>query len=438
MPGALVSRLNRAAPARARAARTPAGRASRRGRRADAPCPPAPRARPRGCRPARRPPRATARAPCAGARTPMRTSAASSSDGAGAVRRMPHERGVDVRHRPEHVARDRPHDFDLAGELDQHGGDAVCLRARLCRKPVRDLALHHHAPERRVRQLVDRLQDRGGRDAVGQVRDHLVRERVEPAEPRAHHVGDHEVVEFSWPASASRSTGSSFASVSITCRWRTRWREVGAQHAEPAADLEHHVVGVELRGAADRPRGCCRRSGSSDPTRGSAGCRAARGGRGSRGSRSPVEQTGGVGVEQPFHLLEEIPRSSARKRAVAVTYAGSLGLPRRSCGERNGASVSASSSSSGIAAAASLEVGGLRIGDVARERAVPAPLDALLDPVGEREAVDDHRARRRRGGRAGRACRRPPRACAPPAAVRARAPARSGPRRSARWSSRGA
>ena len=134
----------------------------------------------------------------------------------------PHERGVDVRHGAEHVARDRAHELDLAGELDQHGGDAVRLRARLRGEPVRDLALHHHAPERRLGQLLDRLQDRGRGDAVGEVRDDLVRQRVEAAEPRAHHVADHEVVSASWPASASRSTGSSFLSVSTTCRWRTR------------------------------------------------------------------------------------------------------------------------------------------------------------------------------------------------------------------------
>ena len=58
-------------------------------------------------------------------------------------------------------------------------------------------------------------------------------------------------VAFACGSSASRSAGSSPRSISTTWTCADALGEVLGQHAEPAADLEHDVVGAQLRRAAD-------------------------------------------------------------------------------------------------------------------------------------------------------------------------------------------
>ena len=56
---------------------------------------------------------------------------------------------------------------------------------------------------------------------------------------------------FGCGSSASRSAGSSERSSSTTWTWRDALGEVLAEHAEAAADLQHDVVGLQVRGAGD-------------------------------------------------------------------------------------------------------------------------------------------------------------------------------------------
>ena len=56
------------------------------------------------------------------------------------------ERRVDVRPRPEHLARDRVEAGALGGELNEDRDRSVRLRRRVGEEAVGDLALHHHAP----------------------------------------------------------------------------------------------------------------------------------------------------------------------------------------------------------------------------------------------------------------------------------------------------
>ena len=67
----------------------------------------------------------------------------------------------------------------LRRQLDQHRYRAVRLGRRPREEPVRDLALHHHAPEVDARKAVEALHHDWRRDLVGEVRDELGRGRVE-------------------------------------------------------------------------------------------------------------------------------------------------------------------------------------------------------------------------------------------------------------------
>ena len=92
------------------------------------------------------------------------------------------ERRIDVRRRPEDGACDRVEAGPVGGELDEHRDGAVRLRRRLGEEPVRDLALHHHAPELDRRQSGEALGDDRRRHVVGQVGDELGRDGLERGE----------------------------------------------------------------------------------------------------------------------------------------------------------------------------------------------------------------------------------------------------------------
>ena len=180
-------------------------------------------------------------------------------------------------------------------------GMPYVLDARRRGQPVGDLALHHHAPRPGRRAAPRSCAGSPARgDAVGKVRDHLVRRRIERRRGRGPSRRRSSSVALLPVASASCSTGSSARSVSTTCSWRHARREVCAEHAEAAADLQHDVVRIELGGAADHARACCRRSGSSGPARGWAVCRmpATCRSRLAPDRRSPVEQARRVVDEQ--------------------------------------------------------------------------------------------------------------------------------------------
>ena len=95
--------------------------------------------------------------------------------------------------------------------------------------------------------------------------------------------------------------------------------------------------------------------------------------------------------EHALDLLVAGRRAPRRApRAVWTTCAGSFSRPRTGCGARYGASVSTSRRSCGHARRRLAQVTGRRVGEVAGERDPVAALDALVEPVGHREAVHDH------------------------------------------------
>ena len=131
------------------------------------------------------------------------------------------ERRLDVRPRPEHLARHGMEAGALGRELQQHRDRAVGLRPRHGEEAVGDLALHHHAPEARAREAVEALDHERRRDVVRQVRDELRRRRLErrPGRARAR------------PASGSSSAGcrGGAARASGRARRRARGRRASAR-----------------------------------------------------------------------------------------------------------------------------------------------------------------------------------------------------------------
>ena len=168
------------------------------------------------------------------------------------------ERGVDVRPRPEDLARDRMEAGALGRELDEHRHRAVRLRPRRGEEAVGDLALHHHAPALDGRQAVEALDDDRRRDVVRQVRDELRRRRLERAEVERERVA----------ASASSvvrrcraRSGSSERSISTawTCATRSARKRVRTPRPGPISST---TSSGRARRAARSRRGCSRRRGS--------------------------------------------------------------------------------------------------------------------------------------------------------------------------------
>ncbi len=110
------------------------------------------------------------------------TSFCSSGPAGGPVRRRPTRTESTLGHGPEHAAGDRVEEPEPRSELREYRRHAIGGRGRLRREPLADLALHHHYPLSDARQLVDRPQNHGRGDPVGEVGDDLGGRRVERRE----------------------------------------------------------------------------------------------------------------------------------------------------------------------------------------------------------------------------------------------------------------
>ena len=160
------------------------------------------------------------------------------------------EDGVDVRHRVEDVPRHGPQHAHLGRQLREHRRRAVGGAARLRGQPLPHLALHHRHLRLDARQLLDHAQDHRRRDAVGQVRDDLGRRRVERAEVEPDGVAEVQRrvrVRVQGVAEGGLELAVHFDHMHV----RHACGQVLRQHAEPAADLEHYVRGIERRLAPD-------------------------------------------------------------------------------------------------------------------------------------------------------------------------------------------
>ena len=136
----------------------------------------------------------------------------------------------------------------LRAELHQHRDRPVGLRRRLGEESFGHLPLHHHAPELEPRLAVEALDDHRGRDVVREVRDEL--RRAEPREVEPESVPEMELDVRSTAQSLPQrplETGIELDSVHL-CH---AVGEIHRERAEPWADLEHTVDGLELREAAD-------------------------------------------------------------------------------------------------------------------------------------------------------------------------------------------
>ena len=184
--------------------------------------------------------------------------------------------------------------------------------------------------------------------------------------------------------------------------------------------------------AARSHRGCCGRRGSSDRARVARPTRSAR-----HHPNTSAALRLDRGARAPRTRRRALDRQ--RLRRCAPHSPAGWACPRTACGDRYGASVSTSSRSAGTRTRRRAQLVGLRVRDVAGKRDPPVLVrQALLEPLGHREAVEDHPHAAGRARTASPACRPRPRACGSPAACRSRAPARSGRWNARSWSSRGA
>ena len=166
-----------------------------------------------------------------------------------------------------------------------------------------------------------------------------------------------------------RERAASPASSSITCRCATRGRDPLGQRPLPSPDLERHVARIECGVADDRLQQV--RVGQEVLAQASPPAAALT-------NRKTLAAFASTICSSSSYRERRARR--ARTSATSTTLAGWFGLPRTDCGARNGESVSTSSSSSGTSRAVSRRSSALGIGDVAGERAVPAPLGGLADP----------------------------------------------------------
>src|ERR671936_3218589 len=148
--------------------------------------------------------------------------------------------------------------------------------------------------------------------------------------------------------------------------------EIGREHAESGADLEHDVTRTELGEAPDHAQDVLVRQevltevplrADDHPAVRGRTCRLA-----AARAPAPLAPTGGfpAGSENAAVAFASIraasastssPRLAARAATTWTTFAGSLGRPRRGCGARYGASVSVRMRSAGTRAAASRSSG---------------------------------------------------------------------------------
>ena len=157
---------------------------------------------------------------------------------------------IDVRHRAKDGPGDAAQDLDLAGELGEHARDPVRAGPGRGGEPLANLALDHHQPPLEIGKLVDRAQDRGRGDAVGQVRDDFRRLRPQSGEVELERVGHvqgdvGELVERRAELGLEASIDLDDVKVARPLRQALR------EDAAAAADLEHDVSRVESREALD-------------------------------------------------------------------------------------------------------------------------------------------------------------------------------------------
>src|SRR5207249_608589 len=258
-------------------------------------------------------------------------------------------------------------------DLRQDAGQAVRGAARAGREALADLLLDHRHPQMRTGQLLDGLEDRARRDAVGQVGDDLGRRRVECAQVQAHGVG--EVQRRVGERVESVAQGGLERTVDLyDMDMRGTRSEVLGEHAEAAADLEHHVLRAELGGALDDAEDVgvdeevlAELAVGPDPELAQAAQAGLHGVVAAMGHPAPPydgdvfrpvdaghpKTCAAVCSTSRSSSSRAMPRRSATKRAVCATNAGWLRSLRTACGVRYGASVSTSRRSAGTRAAAS-------------------------------------------------------------------------------------
>ena len=182
---------------------------------------------------------------------PALTSARSSGSGGGADALQPDQHRVDVRDRVEHAPRHRAQDAHLARQLGEHGRRAVGGAARLRREPLADLALDHRDLGDDAGELLDHAQDHRRRHAVGEVGDDLGRGRLQARARSSRTASPKCSVAFGERVEGVAEGGLELAVDLDHVHVGDARRQVLAQHAEPAADLEHDVVLRQRRLAPD-------------------------------------------------------------------------------------------------------------------------------------------------------------------------------------------
>ena len=271
--------------------------------------------------------------------------------------------------RPEDLARDGVAARALGRELHEHGHRAVRLGGGSAKK--RSATSRCTITHQRSSASGDAtaLGDERRGDVVRQVRDELARRRVERGEVEPERVA--EVEPRRCLRRCRRRCGSSDA-VELD----------GVHDGDPLGEVIASARRAPGRPRARRPRASS--SASRPITREHVlvdeevlAERLLR--RHRRVTPPEAERRVGVGVDLRSSSSAPTPRTPASTRAVWAMNAGSLRCPRTACGARYGLSVSASSRSAGHPARRLAQLVGLRVGDVARERDVPAALERRLE-----------------------------------------------------------
>ena len=136
-----------------------------------------------------------------------------------------------------------------ARELDEDGDGAVRLRPRLGEEPIRDLALHHHAPAAQRLDVLERLDDERRRDVVREVGDELRRRGTQRADVDRERVTPHEI-DVRPLAEGVAKRGLERAIDLDRVHEPHVIREVAREDAEAGTDLEHDVARARAHSAA--------------------------------------------------------------------------------------------------------------------------------------------------------------------------------------------
>ena len=264
-------------------------------------------------------------------------------------------------------------------------GEPYVLRAGLRAQPVGDLALHHHHPGLEARQFRDRPDQERGCDRVGQVGDHLVGRRRQalrgPGASRRPRSARRRP-----PARASASSClRSRLSISITCSAADLRSEALGQGAAAAPHLEHDVGRARAPPRGRSPPADWGRRGSSGPA-GAATAPADRRG------RSPPEDSRGVRLHGAFERTVRDAADLGEPLGGGDHVRGLIRLSAHRLGREEGRIGLDQQPILRDDRGRLADRLGLRIGEVARERAVPAALGRPLGPGrAGREAVQDRR-----------------------------------------------